>query len=110
MEHRGDELTGQQVHVRDHKQQPLGGRERRRQTPGRRGSVKRTSCSGFTLHHVNVYDLAQDVFLPLRRPLVHMLSHGCGGTDGVDEGDITHGIRYISCGLVTIHHLPDLFS
>ena len=38
----------------------------------------------------------------LRGPLIHHLSHGRTGRDGINEGAVTEGIGNVSCGLVPI--------
>ena len=40
--------------------------------------------------------------LALCGPLIHHLSHGGTGCDGINEGAVTEGIGNVSCGLVPI--------
>ena len=62
--------------------------------------------SSLRLHHVDVDNLAEDVGLAASRPAVHVLTHGRGRRDRIDEGDVRHGVGDVGCRLVAVHHLP----
>ena len=50
VQHRRRQLTGDLVHVRDHQQQALGGRERRRERAALQRAVQRAGGSALALH------------------------------------------------------------
>jgi hypothetical protein len=103
MNHRARQLAGDLVHVGDHQQQPLGGRERRPQRADLQGTVQRTRGAAFALHFHDLGDRAPDVRDPLARPLVRQLRHGGGRRDRVDRADLVRAIRDAGARLVPVH-------
>ena len=102
MEHAGQQLAGDLVHVGDHQQQALGGGEGGGQRARGQRAVHGAGRAGFRLHFGNVNRLAKQVLAALRRPFVHILRHRGGRRDGVDRGDIAERIRDVADRSVTV--------
>ena len=69
------QLAGDLEHVRDHQEESLGRRERRRQRAHLEGAVYRTGRAAFGLHLDDVRYLAPQVRPTRRRPVVGVLRH-----------------------------------
>ena len=76
VEHAGEHLPRDFVHVGNHEEQALGGGVGGGQGPGLEGAVDgpRRAALGLHLHHLG--GLAEEVLLPVGGPLVHVLRHG----------------------------------
>ncbi len=75
MEDSRQQLAGDLVHVGDHQQQPLRGRESRRQGAGRQSTVHGTGRPGFGLHLGDRRDNTPDVRFGLGRLGVRHFAH-----------------------------------
>ena len=75
MNDRRRQLAGDLVHVRNHQQQALRRREGGRHRAGLQRAVHRPGRSTFALHLRHQRDLAPDVPLAFRRPLVGQFGH-----------------------------------
>ncbi len=84
VEHAGQQLTGDLVHVRDHQQQALRGGVGGGQSTGAEGAVHRAGSTGLGLHLDDLDRGAEDVLQASGRPLVDHVGHGAGRGDGVD--------------------------
>ena len=103
VEHAGQQLAGDFVHIGDHQQQALGRRKGRRQRARRQGAVHGAGSAAFGLHLGHVYLLAEQVLPALRRPLVDVLGHRRGGGDGVDRCYVAKGIGDVADGAVAVN-------
>mmetsp|Transcript_31602 Transcript_31602/g.78277 ORF Transcript_31602/g.78277 Transcript_31602/m.78277 type:complete len:301 (-) Transcript_31602:163-1065(-) len=103
MEDAGHELPGDLVHVGYHEQQPLGGREGRGECARRQAAVHRPRRAGLALHLAAVDLLPEQVLPPLRCPQVNELGHGGRRRDGVDEGHIREGVRYVRSRRISVN-------
>jgi len=78
------QFAGDLEHVGNHKEQALGGGERRCQGAGGERTVDSTGGAGFGLHFPDGDGLAEDVFQPLGRPFIRYLAHGRRRRDGIN--------------------------
>ena len=103
VEHAGEQLACNLVHIGDHQQQALGsgigGGQRAR---GQR-TVHRTGRAGLRLHLNYLNGIAEDVFQAVCRPLVGNFRHGGGRCDGVNRRYIRKRVGYMCGGIVTVH-------
>ena len=106
VEHAGEQLARDLVHVRDHEQQALARGERRGHRARGKRTVHRARGTRFGLHLDDLQHVAQDVFPALPRPFVTVFRHGRGGRDGVDRRNVGKRIRYMRrCGVTVDCHL-----
>ena len=103
MEHGGQQLTGDLIHVGDHQQQALGRGERGGQRAGSQGAVHGAGGARLGLHLNNFHFGAEDVLLVQGGPLVHLVGHGARRGDGVDAGNFGKRIGYMSRSGVAVH-------
>ena len=103
MEHGGQQLTGDLVHVGDHQQQALRGGVGGGQGTGVQRAVNGTGGTGLRLHLDDFHGGAEDVLLALGGPLVHIVGHGAGRRDGVDARYLGEGVADIRSSVVAVH-------
>ena len=103
MEHPGQQLAGQLIHIGDHQQQALrggvGGGER---TGGQR-TVDGAGGAGLGLHLHHLYRLAEDILPAGGGPLVHVIRHGAGRGDGIDPRHLGKGVGHVGGGGIAVH-------
>ena len=107
VEHGGHPVTGHDVQVGDHQQQTLRGGEGGGQRTGLRHAVEGAGSARLGLHLHQPHRLAEHILLTGGRPLIHLLAHGRGGSDGVDTGYIGEMVGNSGTGLVTVHGFHD---
>ena len=105
MEHAGELLSCDFVHVRDHQQQALRGRVGGSQRTGCQRTVDGTGSTGLRLHLAHLDGGAEDVLLTVGCPLVHIVCHGRRRGDGVDTRHFGKGVADIRSRVVTVHGL-----
>ena len=105
MEHGGQLLGGDLIHVGDHQQQTLRGGIGSGQSAGTQRAVYGTGCAGLGLHLHHLDLRAEDVFQTVSGPLVHKVGHGGRRGDGVDGRNFRERIGYMRGGVVAIHGL-----
>ena len=103
VEHGGQQLTGQLVHVGDHEQQALGGGVGGGQRARGQGAVDGARRAGLRLHLDDLDGGAEDVLAALGSPLVHIVGHGAGGSDGVDARHLGKGVGHMGGRGVAVH-------
>ena len=103
VEHAGQQLASDLVHVGDHQQQALGGRVGGGQGTRVQGAVDSTGRAGLCLHLLHLDGGAEDVLPPRRGPLVDKVSHGAGRGDGVDCCDFGKRVGYVGGSVVAVH-------
>ncbi len=103
MEDAGQELAGNLVHVRDHEQQALGGREGAGQGAGGEHAVDSASGAGLGLHLANGDSLAHEVFDALGSHFIDDFAHDRGRRDGVDSCGVGQRVGN-PCGCVVAVH------
>ena len=97
------ELTGDLVHVRDHKKKTLRCSVSRGESTGGEGTVYSTGGAALGLHFLYFYRLAKQVLDALSGHLVCDLGHRRGRGDGIDGSDFRKRIGY-GCGSgVAVH-------
>ena len=105
VEHAGQLLCRDLVHVGDHQQQTLG----RGVGGGQRTCAQRAVDSagsarlGLHLHHLDLG--AEDVLQAVGTPLIHEVRHGAGRGDGVDGCYLGKRIADMRRGVIAIHGL-----
>ena len=103
MKYAGQQFARDLIHIRDHQKKALrcgiGGRQRAcaQRTVHRTGGT----CLGFHFGHLN--GRTENIFQPLRRPLVNIVRHRAGRGDGVNARDLGKRIAYMRSRLVPIH-------
>mmetsp|Transcript_158876 Transcript_158876/g.509459 ORF Transcript_158876/g.509459 Transcript_158876/m.509459 type:complete len:433 (+) Transcript_158876:385-1683(+) len=102
VEHRRQELARTEVHVGDHEQKTLRGREGRAERASGQSAMQSTRGALLRLHLPHHNGLAEDILATSRGELVHRLAHARGGRDGVDERHVAQGIGYMCCRRVAI--------
>ena len=105
MEDTGKELAGNLVEVRDHQQEALRSRVRRRQGACLQRTVHSARCACLGLHLDDAHLLTEDVLRSLRRQSVDMLRHRRGRRDRVDGRNIGECVGNISRSRVAVHGL-----
>ena len=103
VEHAGQLLGGDLVHVRDHQQKPLRRRVGGGQSAGAEGAMHCAGCAGLRLHLDDLDGGAEDVLEPGSRPLVNQVCHGGRRRDGVNARDFCKRIGYMSRSIVAVH-------
>ena len=103
VEHAGQQLAGDLVHIGDHQQQALGGGIGGGQSAGGQGAVDGAGGAGLRLHLNDLHGGAEDILLALGGPLVHIVGHGAGRSDGVDAGYLSERIADVCSGVVAVH-------
>ena len=107
VEHARQQLARTLVHIGNHQQQALRGGEGGGQRTGLRHAVEGAGSARLGLHLYQPHRLAEHILLAGGRPLVHLLAHGRGGSDGVDTGYIGEMVGNGGTGLVTVHGFHD---
>ena len=102
VEHAGQQLAGDLVHVGDHQQQTLRSGERRGERTALQRSVHGACGSGFGLHFNDFNGFTEDIFTALSGPLVHELGHRRRRRDGIDGCDFREHISHMGRSVVTI--------
>ena len=105
VDHRRGQLAGNLVHVGDHQQQALRGRESRGQGSGLQGAVDRPGGAAFALHLGDARHLAPEVGAAFGRPLVGEFAHRRGRRDRVDRADLVEPVGHRNAGLVAVDDL-----
>ena len=90
--HERRQLAGDLVHVGDHQQQALRGREGRRQGAGLQRAVRGPRRAGFRLHLDDLEDPTPKLGRPSRHPLVRQLAHRRRRRDRIDDSQFVHPI------------------
>ena len=105
VEHAGQQLTRDLVHVGDHEQQALGRGVGGGQRAGSQRAVNGTGGTGLRLHLDDLDTVAEDVLPALSRPLVNIVGHGAGRSDGVDARHFREGVADVRGSGVAVHRL-----
>jgi hypothetical protein len=105
MEHAWQQLSGNLVHVRDHEQQALRGREGGGERTGGERAMHGARSARLGLHLADVHHLAKDVLEAFGGPFVGDFTHGGRRGDGVDGCGLAHGVGHVRGGCVAIHGL-----
>ncbi len=103
MEHGGQQLTGELVHIGDHQQQTLRGGVGGGQGAGVQRAVNGTGGTGLGLHFHYADEVAEDILATLGGPAVNIVGHGAGGGDGVDGGKLGVGVGHVRRRGVAVH-------
>ena len=105
MEHAGQQLAGDLVHIGDHQQQALRGGVGGGQRTGGQRAVDGTGSAGLGLHLAHLHRGAEDVFLTSSGPLVNQVCHGRGRGDRIDARHFGKCVADICGRVVTVHGL-----
>ena len=105
IEHAGQLLSSDLVHIGDHQQQALRSGEGGGNSTCTQRAVH-SACGACLRFHLDNLDLiAEDVLLAGCRPLVHRVSHRRRRGNGVDGSHVRVGICYMSGSGIAIHGL-----
>ena len=102
VEHGRQHFAGDLVHVRDHQEKTLGGRESRGKGTSLEGTVYGAGGTGLALHLRHFDGLAPEILLPMGGPLIDVLGHRRGRGDRVDGGMFAEQVSDVRGGEVTI--------
>ena len=102
MEHAGQELAGDLIHIRDHQQQALRRRKGRRKRAGFQRAVDCARSTAFRLHLRDTDFLSEQIFAAVCCPIVRDLRHRRGRRDGIDRRYIGKCICNMRCSGVAI--------
>ena len=102
VEHTGEQLTCNLVHIRNHQQQTL----RCGVCCGQRTGLKRTmhgACgTGLTLHLLHKNCLTENILSACGAPVVDIFGHSRWRSDGIDCGHFAEHVAHVGCRLVAI--------
>ena len=103
VEHARQHLACDLIHIRDHEEQALRGGVGGGQRAGLQRAVHRAGRAALGLHLDHMHRLAEQVLLPVRRPLVHVFRHRRRRRDREDAGYLGERIRDVRRRLVAVH-------
>ena len=109
MEHAGQQLAGDLVHIGDHQQQALGCGVGGGQRTGGQGAVDRAGGTRLGLHLDDLDSGAENVLLTSGGPLVDQVCHGRGRGDGIDRRDLCERVCHMGRGRIAVHDGKFLF-
>ena len=102
VEHAGDELACNLVHVGDHEQQTLRRGECGGEGTGLQRAVHGTGSASLRLHLLHADGLTPEVLAATGSPLIDMLGHGRAGSDGIDGSHLREHVTDMRGSLVAI--------
>ena len=105
MEHGGQLLRRDLVHVGDHQQQALGGGVGAGEGARAQRAVDRAGGAGLGLHLHHLHLGAEDVLQAVGGPLVDQVGHGAGRSDRVDRSNFGKRIGDMRRRVVAVHGL-----
>ena len=105
VEHAGQQLAGDLVHVGDHQQQTLRGGVGGGHRAGGQGAVDGAGGAGLGLHLADLHGGAENVFLTGGCPLVDQVCHGRRRGDGVNARHLGKRVADICRRVVSVHGL-----
>ena len=105
MEHCGQQLAGDLVHIGDHQQQALRSGVGGGQGAGCQRAVHSTGGTSLRLHLHNLNSVAKDVLAAGSGPLVHVVSHGAGRGDGIDASYFSERVADVGGSSIAVHGL-----
>ena len=103
MKNAGEQFACNLVHIGNHQKKALRCRVGRSQSAGRQRAVHRTGRTCLRLHLHHLHGGAEDVLQSLRRPLIHIVRHGAGRSDGVNTGNLGKGVADMRRRIVAVH-------
>ena len=102
VEHAGQQLAADLVHVGDHQQQALRGREGGGQRAALEGAVDRAGSAALGLHLSDADLLAEEIDPAVGSPLIGYLRHGRRRGDGVNCGNVGECVSHVACRSVPV--------
>ena len=102
MEHAGQQLARDLVHIGDHQQEALRRGEGGGEGTALQRAVHGARGAGLRLHLDDLHGFAEYVLAALCRPLVHQLGHGRGGGDGIDGRHFREHVCHVSRRIVAV--------
>ena len=97
------QLAGYLVEIRDHQQEALGSRVRRRQCTGLQRAVHSAGSAGLGLQLDDLDLLAEEILRSLGSHFIYMLSHRRGRRDRVNRRDVGESIGDVGGSCVAVH-------
>ena len=97
------EFTGNLVHIRNHEQQALGSRIGRGQSARYKRTVYSTGSAAFSLHFLNLDNLAEHVLDALGCPFIHFFCHSRARRNRINGCYIGKYIGHIGGSRVAVH-------
>ena len=102
MEDRRRQFAGDLVHVGNHEEQALRGREGRGQRPGLQGAMHGAGGAALGLQLDNPRHGAPDVGPALRRPFVGEFAHAGGRRDRINGDDFGNAVGHVGDGFIAV--------
>ena len=102
VEHRGELLAGDFVHIGNHQQQTLRCSVGCGESTCHQRAVHGACGTALRLHFLHQYGLAEDVLASCGGPFVHELGHCRGGGDGIDCGNLREHVGDVGRSLVSV--------
>ena len=102
VEHAGQQFAADLVHVGDHQQQALRGREGGGQRAALEGAVDRAGSAALGLHLSDADLLAEEIDPAIGSPLIGHLRHGRRRGDGVNCGNVRECVSHMACSGVPV--------
>ncbi len=102
VEHAGQQLAGNLIHVGNHQQETLRGGVGGGESTGLQRAVHGTGSTGLRFHLDYLNGFAEQVFAATRSPFIDVLGHRRRRRDGVDGGDLTKHVCYGSSSTVAV--------
>ena len=103
MEDAGQQFAGDLVHVGNHEQEALRGREGAGQRTAGKHAVHGAGRAGLGLHFPHEHFLAHEIESAAGGHLVHHFAHDGRGRDGVDGGRVGQGVGNMRGGVIAVH-------
>ena len=104
VDHAGQQLAGNFIHVGDHQQKALRSGKGGSQGTALQRAMYGTSRTGLGLHLNDLYLLAEQVLFSIGRPFVRHLCHYGRRRDGVNRSNVGKRVRGVRRSVVTSYN------
>ena len=105
MEHAGQQLAGDFIHIGNHEQQTLRGRVGGGHSARGQGAMHGAGRASLGLHLTDLDGGAEDILLTSSGPLIDQICHGRRRGDGVNPGHLGKRVADVCSGVIAVHGL-----